>query len=303
MRHILKSPIFWGSTAVGLLQGLALFLASQRSFKDSTYAISIVIFWVALGVFADYLMLELNRIAKRVDLWINGDKLKRKELRELGDTLEEIVELINQKEATEGRIVLNGTAEVLKFTGLDLLSLKTTKDDLQSCKKFRGIAVYGPGEWMDPMWFSYLIAQAASLGSKDAKRAFIYDEGIIQSWANQLQAIVETLKLSVPSNVFSTRDVENTLQNYKDYQTLRESLAELYKSINASEVSKNSSLILLMDIIYIEFADGTKKCTWRNPAEGRKPCVLSQGLLGKIDPLIKFCDDVLFDENQITPQI
>jgi hypothetical protein len=272
------------------------------------YAFSVTVTWAALGAFAEYLMRQLNRISKRVDIWINEDKGKRREFRKLGDQIEEIVDIINMKSATEASIVLNGTTEVLKYKGLDLLSLENTIDDLKNFWKFRGIAVYGPGEWMAPNWFSYLIAQAALLRDKDANRAFIYDDDAITSWMHELGAIAKTLRLTLPKEhvgVFKRRKVEELLEKYDNNKTVQKSLEELYSSINSPRNwEKGVSVIQLMDIIYFESEDGKqKKCRWRNPAKNGEIELLPVDLTDKIKPLIDFFDEYLFKGNYIQSEI
>jgi len=268
-----RSYILWGTIFSGIITAVAGLISSPKHLPDFFYAISSVIVFSVIGGIWYELDSRMKKVENRVNIWIHKDRENRGKWRQLAEQLEIIVDELNKKEdPTEGQVVLNGTLEVLKYNGLSYNELRTMMELLRKCTKFRGIAIYGPGEWMDPLWFAYLIAQAAFLkGHKDTKRFFIYSKDIINSpgWNDRLRAIVDAIGQSIPAHVCIVEKVEERLKSCSE---LKDFLKKLYSDYNKGQNWEEPSFIPLMDIIYIEIEDKnsgkkTHKCKWRNPSK------------------------------------
>lgn len=220
----------------------------------------------------EFLRDDIKKISSRVDIWVHEDRQNREEWRKLAEQLEEIVKELNSiRDPIEGKIALNGAMEVLRYKGLSYAGLTNMMDYLSKCTKFRGVAIYGPGEWMDPFWFAYLIAQAALLTTPevDAKRFFIYGRDIVASptWHERLNAIVQAVGQSIPAYLCILERAEEELKNQS---SLKIFLEKLYSDYNNGQKWEVPSFIPLMDIIYIETSN-EKICKWRNPGKEGEP--------------------------------
>lgn len=266
----LKSPIFWGSTASGAILGITVLLSSPRQIQDFSYSISLLIIFGVIGYIWDVLHSRMIKIEDRVNLWVT-------DRHEIAKQLEKIVKLLNKAELIDASITLNGAEQVLQYKGLSRDALRGISNIMKKCKKFRGIAVYGPGEWMDPLWFAYLIAQAALLkkDTKDAERFFIYEENVINSigWGERLGAIVEAIQNAFPAYLCPAQNIEKQL---KEINNLQAFLTKLYKTHNENQEWVESSLLPLLDIIYMENAEGKKFMWWRNPGKKGQPEELNE---------------------------
>jgi hypothetical protein len=244
---------------------------STISWQERVVQLAIFIIFVVIGTIWGFLIKNLEKINRRVNLWIHEDKRSRKIWRELAEKLEDIVEELGKlRQPLEGEIALDGAKEVLKYKGLTYEKFKEIVRSLKTCSKFIGIATYGPGEWMDPFWFTYLIVQASLLKRSDveAKRFFIYSKEIAESftWKERLEAIITAVGESMPTYLVFKEVVENLLDN-----EFKEFLKKLYIKYNEERPWNKQSFTCLMDFIYIKISDTLKICKWRNPGKEGEP--------------------------------
>lgn len=254
------------STIIGLLFATVYAFAKTGSrTQEIIVGVAIVIFWVVIGIIWSALKKTLEKISNRVNLWVT-------DRHEIAKQLEKLVKLLDKAELIDASITLNGAEQVLQYKGLSRDELRTVMNALKKCKKFRGIAVYGPGEWMDPLWFAYLIAQAALLrkDAMDVKRFFIYERNVIETpgWGERLGAIVDAIQNAFPTYLCKAEDIETSI---REKTGLKDFFNELYKTYNAKQEWKGSSLLPLLDIIYIETQDDKKNMWWRNPGKEGRP--------------------------------
>jgi hypothetical protein len=286
------------NTIVGLLFAVIYaLLAPGINWQQGVVDITIVVVWFIVGYIWGVLNKNLEKINQRVNIWIHEDRMKREKWRELAEKLEDIVkELSKIKDPLEAEIALNGAKEVIKYKGLTFIEFSQILNHLQTCSKFRGIAVYGPGEWMDPFWFAYLIAQASLLKREgvDAQRFFIYPKQIVDIWGNRLEVIGQAIGNTIPTCLCLEEGVNEKLETCcKDFINF---LGSLYEKYNEGKKYTKGSFVSLMDIIYIKINETQKICKWRNPG---KEGELTNLNLTEISELEKYLDSVCDKLNEI----